>query len=115
MALNIKNFIFLPTDFSLIFDKGSSADDRQKNDPKFVKIFGFALDIDMNPVSCYLLENFNTFGISKDTLLSNLNNHCVIRSSGMISNDQNYFHKLNLQDYKFSDSFDFSDLVEFDS
>ena len=91
MALNIKNFVFLPTDFSLIYDKGSTADDRQKNDPKFVKIFGFALDVNMAPVSCYLLENFNTFGITKDKLLENLNNHCVIRSSGMISNYQKIY------------------------
>ena len=111
MALNIKKFIFCPTDFSLIYTKGSTADDRAKNDPVFVKIFGFAIDSENKPICCYLLEEFATFNLSKNDLLKNLNDHCVIRSSGMISNDQHYFHKINLQEYKFFDSFDFGDVI----
>jgi len=108
-----KKFVFLPTNFSLIFPAGIKADEKEKINPNFVKIFGFSLDSDMNPLSCYIYEDFASFGLDKSSLLDKLNNHCVIKSSGLIQRDQHWFNKITLNNYEFSDSFDFSNLIDF--
>lgn len=108
-----KRFVFLPTNYSLIFPSGTTGEDREIINPNFVKVFGFCLDSDMNPLSCYIYEDFASFNLDKSSLLDKLNNHCVIKSSGLIQRDQHWFNKITLNSYEFSDSFDFSNLVDF--
>lgn len=108
-----KKFIFLPTDYTFLFDKGASADVKKNCNPNFVKINGFSLDSDFNPRSCNVFEEFSVFGLSKEELISKLQDHCIIRSNGLI-NYNNYQAQLQLNSYEFSESFDFSDLVDFE-
>lgn len=114
MALSLKKYSFCVTDYSLIFVKGTSADDKKKNDPLFVKIFGFALDSDMNTVSCYIMEDFKTFNMDKSTLLDHLVDRSVLSGTGIVMNDNNYFHRLQFTDFKWNPSWNFEDIVDFD-
>ena len=114
MALSLKKYSFCVTDYSLIFAKGTSADDKKKNDPLFVKIFGFALDSEMNTVSCYIMEDFKTFNMDKSTLLDHLVDRSVLIGTGIVMNDNNYFHRLQFTDFSWNPSWNFEDIVHFD-
>lgn len=114
MSLNLKNFAFVVTDYSFIFAKGSSADDKKINDPLYVKLFGFALDSEFRPCTCYIYENFSNFSLTKDDLISELNDHPIVKGQGFINNDKDYQHRLNIDNCKFTGHFDFNDVVDFE-
>lgn len=112
--LNLCKYVFISTDFAFIFDAGASADDKQTKNPNFVKVFGFALDYNFNPVSCYFMEDFSVFGLSKEDLSAKLKSHPCFKGLGSVSNDKQYRKRINLDNYAFHESFDFSDIVSFD-
>lgn len=111
--LNIQNLLFIPTNYQFFYGD-IKKDDIPKSDPKFVKIWGFSLNKDMNPKACYVMDEFGNFHLSKADLVSALDKHCVIRSQGVFHQDKNYVQQLNFQELSFSEEFDFKDLISFD-
>ena len=112
--LNLKKYVFICTDFSFMYDQGVDAEFKKTHDPNFVKGYGFALDGNFNPMSCYFFEDFSIFGMSKEDLSSALSKHPIFKGLGSIRWDKNYRQKINLDDYKIFDNFDFTDIVDLD-
>ena len=112
--LSIVKYCFICTDFDFIYEKGTSADDKAKSNPNFVKVCGFALDYNFNPVSCYFMEDFSVFDLSKEDLAKSLKDHAIFKGLGSISNDKQFRKRINLDSYKIYGSYDFSDIIDFD-
>lgn len=111
--LNLQKYVFISTDYGFVYDAGSDADFRKSHDPNFVKVYGFALDYNFNPVSCYFMEDFKLFNLSKDSLVKKLDEHPIFKGLGSIRGDKNYRNRINLDNYEFSGTYDFSDIVDF--
>ena len=88
--LNLQKYCFISTDYSFVYDAGSNAEFKKTHDPNFVKVYGFALDHNFNPISCYFMEDFKLFNLPKDELIDKLNSHPVFKGLGSIRGDKQY-------------------------
>lgn len=112
--LNLQKYVFISTDYGFVYPAGSDADYKKNNNPSYVKVYGFALDYLFNPVSCYFMEDFNVFNLSKNDLVAKLDEHPIFKGLGSIRGDKQFRNRINLDNYNFFGSYDFSDIVDFD-
>lgn len=100
--LALQNYSFCCIDYSFKYADTVKPQDYNKSDPVRVTIRGFCVDEQKIVKICYIREEFASFKLSKNDLVAALDLKPVIVSSGVISLDQNYQKKLDLNSLAFS-------------
>lgn len=101
MALQLSNFLFCVTNYTLSYPEKSTQEYKETHDPEKVSLKGFVIDSSNKKLSCYLRDDFVNFGLTKEDLISKLNSDCVISGSGLCKLDWQYNYKLELTAYNF--------------
>ena len=101
MSLQLSNFKFCVTNYTFSYPEKADQDYKDKHDPEKVSLKGFVVYPDGKKLSCYLKDDFTSFGFTKDELISKLNSDCVISGSGLCKLDWQYQYKLELTSYNF--------------
>ena len=83
MALQLSNFKFCVTNYTFSYPEKADQDYKDKHDPEKVSLKGFVVYPDGKKLSCYLKDDFASFGLTKEELISKLNSDCVISGSGL--------------------------------
>lgn len=102
MALQLNNFKFCVTDYSFIYPKGTKEEDKSSTTPNYLKLSGFAINDQKVYTACYIMDTFKEFGLTVKELQDLLRTGCVVSGKGVISIDNSYNHKLELDSYNFN-------------